>query len=119
MPQDETYHAEGAGQKRRSAEEIVADILRSSQRSISKTRIMYKAALNYKQLNKYLELLTKEGLLQHDPRSRRYRSSEKGMLYVERFEEFVKTREVIIAKSKALRELLTSLTSNSETENSE
>jgi predicted transcriptional regulator len=49
---------------------------------------MYKAALNYRQLSKYLELLTKEGLLLHDTRSRRYRSSEKGMLYVERFEEF-------------------------------
>ncbi len=106
MPQDETYPAEGASQKRRSPEEIVADILRSTERSISKTRIMYKAALNYKQLNKYLELLTKEGLLRHDPRSRRYRSSEKGSLYVERFDEIVKTREVIMEKSKALRELL-------------
>ncbi len=58
MGQDET-HRGGVNQKRRSPEEIVADILRSTEKSISKTRIMYKAALNYKQLNKYLELLTK------------------------------------------------------------
>src|SRR5712692_6615209 len=103
MSQDESYRG-GVNQKRRNPEEIVADILRSTERSISKTRIMYKAALNYKQLNKYLGILTKEGLLLHDSRSGRYRSSEKGTLYVERFEEFVRTREVILEKSKALRE---------------
>src|SRR5712692_2980388 len=105
MSQDESNPGEGVNQKRRSPEDIVADIMRSTGKSISKTRIMYKAALNYKQLNKYLEILTKEGLLLHDPRSGRYRSSEKGTLYVERFEEFVRTREVITEKSKALRKL--------------
>ena len=119
MTQNETYPAEGASQKRRSSEEIVADILRSTESSVSKTKIMYKAALNYRQLNKYLELLTKEGLLRHDLHSRLYRSSEKGTLYVERFEEFVKTREVIMEKSKALRELFTRLTGNSENGNTE
>jgi len=105
MSQYESYRGEGVNQKRRNTEEIVADILRSTESSISKTRIMYKAALNYKQLNKYLEILTKEGLLLHDPRSGRYRSSEKGTLYVQRFEEFVRTREAITEKSKALRKL--------------
>ena len=80
---------------------------------------MYKAALNHKQLSKYLDLLTNEGLLRHDPRSRRYRSSEKGTLFVERFDEFVKTRDVIIEKSKALRELFNGLKGNSENENTE
>ncbi len=119
MPQDETNPVEGVSQKRRSPEDIVADILRSAERSISKTRIMYKAALNYKQLNKYLEILTREGLLLHDTRSRRYRSSEKGTLYVERFEEFVRTREVIFEKSKALRELLNQARNAAESEEKE
>ena len=105
MRLDEGTHGDGANARRRSPEDIVADILRSTERNISKTRIMYKAALNFKQLKRYLEILTKEGLLLRDPSSGRYRSSEKGTLYLERFDEFVKTRQMIMEKSKALKEL--------------
>ncbi len=46
---------------RRSNIEVIADILRMKE--ASKTQIMYRAGMSYAQLQKYLDYLTKGGLL--------------------------------------------------------
>ena len=68
--------------QRRSDVEIIAEILRISENSSPKTRIMYNANLSYCQLKKYLSFLTNQGYLYmtkgHDS-SVEYQATEKGL----------------------------------------
>ena len=68
--------------KRRSALDVMADILRVSGHQ---TDIMYRANLSYAQTKKYLHTLTEEGLLEMvNTKGRpRYRSTDKGRTVLE------------------------------------
>jgi predicted transcriptional regulator len=75
--------------KYRSKTEITAQILQSANRhnDATKTRIMYDAFLTYSQLKEYLILLVENGLLEHDEVRRTYKTTEKGLKFLEMYEQ--------------------------------
>lgn len=65
--------------------EISAAILRVAQHGASKTRIIYQANINFQLGNKYLDRLTRSGLIRRDER-RDFWTTDKGIEYVNYFE---------------------------------
>jgi predicted transcriptional regulator len=67
--------------KYRDRTEIVKLILRSSNTAEGsfKTRIMYESYLSFSQLEEYLALLTKNGLLEYNETSTTFKTTEKGL----------------------------------------
>lgn len=49
----------------------------------TKTKIMYKAFLSYAQLKEYLAMLTLNDLLAHDIEGDKYRTTSKGLRFLE------------------------------------
>jgi predicted transcriptional regulator len=78
--------------KRRDRHDIIIEILKTATDGEIKTHIMYKAKLNYAQVNEYLPMLVEKGLLQnattkHKKSSKKvYKTTEKGMKYLRNFE---------------------------------
>jgi predicted transcriptional regulator len=66
----------------RSRTDITAQILEAANGGVTKTRIMYKALLGYDQLKEYLMLLAKSDLLRYDLVSRTFRTTEKGLKFL-------------------------------------
>jgi|GEM_PF-844970 len=78
----------GPKKKPRDLVDIYADILRAANGGISKTRLVSRANLNFPRLKKYLDILVEEGLLEvKDGPSPTYFTSEKGLKFLERYEE--------------------------------
>ena len=71
----------------RSRYEIVACILRTCSGGVKKTKIMYGATLSYAQLKEYLPGLEKSGLIKHDSESQLYRLTEKGIHFLNSFDD--------------------------------
>ncbi|HEX9318568.1 MAG TPA: winged helix-turn-helix domain-containing protein [Nitrososphaeraceae archaeon] len=68
----------------RSRDEIIGSILQSaSQNQITKTKMMFSSFLSYPQLLYYLKLLIDEDLLEYDSQSKLYRTTQKGMEFLE------------------------------------
>jgi len=78
--------------RRRSRMDIISSILESATNGAKKTRIMYKAALNFRQLQRYLPLLIKRGLLKiaESNRGKLYKTTEKGLDFLKKYEELSK-----------------------------
>lgn len=75
--------------KRRSTFQILAEILKLGQNGVKKSHIVYRANLNFKTFNKYLKSLKKAGLMIGPTRiSRFYKTTEKGVKYLNNFENF-------------------------------
>ena len=85
--------------------EIVNDGNGSSRRSrfddegmgVSKTKIMYKASLNYAQLQQYLMMLTERDLIRYDGQTRTYKTAEKGLRFLKAYnqiDQLMKEREI-------------------------
>jgi predicted transcriptional regulator len=68
--------------KYRSRTEIASRILESATGGATKTKIMYKAFLSYAQLKEYLSVLEENGLLAHDKGEQLYKTTEKGMRFL-------------------------------------
>ncbi len=51
--------------------------------SATRTKIMYKAYLSYNQLKEYLMLLTENNLLSYDAYNQTYRTTEKGLRFLD------------------------------------
>jgi predicted transcriptional regulator len=49
---------------------------------VSKTKIMYKAFLSHNQLKEYLMILTESGLLRYDGQTRMFKTTEKGLRFL-------------------------------------
>ena len=85
----------GNNEKRRNSLEIVAEILRIAERGARKTRVVYGANINFKLLEKYLDLLNKAGLIEQE-------SCEKGVIQTsikgEQFLEQYETLAIMINK---------------------
>jgi predicted transcriptional regulator len=72
--------------QRRSNLEIIAEILRLARKGTKKTRIVYRANLNFKMLEDYLARLEKMGLVsQTDEKRHLIRTTKKGKEYLQRF----------------------------------
>ena len=71
--------------KYRDRTEIVKLILRSSNTAEGafKTRIMYEAYLSFSQLEEYLALLRRNGLLEYNETSTTFKTTEKGVRLLE------------------------------------
>lgn len=65
---------------KRGKDQIIAKILKTCQGDgANKTRVVYQANLNFQAANPYLELLTKNGLLEAVPgKSLIYKTTQKG-----------------------------------------
>lgn len=90
--------------RRRSREEVLGEIIRAAENGAIKTRIMYRAALNSRQLKRYLQLLVKQGLLIYDESQKIYLTTEKGRLYLQRLDEFLKAKRQLYEQTRALRD---------------
>jgi predicted transcriptional regulator len=69
--------------------EIIADILEIAKDGQLKTRILYDGNLSFSQLNEYLAFLIKMGVLEvnTDNEKRIYRTTIRGLKYLESYEE--------------------------------
>lgn len=75
--------------KRRDRMHIMAEVLLVAKDGALKTQIMYKANLSFAQLNEYLSLLLKLGLLKTRKREEKsiYKITRKGIKYLKSYEE--------------------------------
>jgi predicted transcriptional regulator len=66
--------------KYRDRTEIITLILTSASRmsGVHKTKIMYEGFLSFSQLEEYVGLLLRNGLLEHDELKKTYKTTEKG-----------------------------------------
>jgi predicted transcriptional regulator len=71
----------------RSRYEIVASILKSCSGGVKKTKIKYGATLSYAQLKEYLPSLERSRLVIHDEEKQSYRFTEKGLHFLNSFDE--------------------------------
>ena len=69
--------------KYRSEIEITRQILEiANGRGVTKTTVMYKGLLSYAQMKEYLILLADKGLLHYDEDARTFKTTEKGLRYL-------------------------------------
>ena len=66
--------------KNRSKTEIISQMLDAAQAGATSSKIMYLGFLSHSQLKKYLTLLLANGLIIHDSKTQRYKTTEKGMM---------------------------------------
>lgn len=71
--------------KRRTKFDIVIAILDVVSGGATKTKIVYKANLNFNLATKYLDLLLERGLVRTD--SRRYEITDEGKVFLEKAKE--------------------------------
>jgi predicted transcriptional regulator len=69
--------------KYRSRTEIASRILESAAGGTTKTKIMYKAFLSYAQLKEYLAVLEENGLLAYDKGEQIYKTTQKGLHFLD------------------------------------
>lgn len=71
--------------KYRSRTDITSQILEAANGGATMTTIMFKAYLSYAQLQDYLSMMLVNDLLEYVEGERRYKSTEKGMQFVEAY----------------------------------
>jgi len=86
------------GMKYRSRNDIIIEILDAANGGggATKTKIMYQALLSYAQLKEYLTELTETGLLNYDVDTRQFKTTEKGLRFLDTFNQisdFMKTQQ--------------------------
>ena len=59
-----------------------------------KTKLMYKASLNYTQLKECLPVLTASGLLQYDTETQTFKTTEKGLKFLKIYSRIVHLMDV-------------------------
>jgi len=74
--------------KRRNNVDIMADILRVARGGAKKTWIVYRANLNFKIVKEYLSDLKEHGLLVEVSGSTLFRTTEKGLEFLDQYESF-------------------------------
>ena len=88
--------------KRRNNVDIMADILRVARGGAKKTWIVYRANLNFKIVKDYLSELTEKGLLAAPEGLNLYRTTEKGLDFLEQYYSFRKFHMVVEDQARAL-----------------
>ena len=77
--------------KYRSRVEIASNILRVAVGGrATKTRLMYGAYLSFTQINEYLKFLQSNALIMTDPETHVYSLTEKGLRFLNLYEEMTK-----------------------------
>lgn len=76
------------GLKTRGSTEIIGLILQAVERqALTRSKIMYHAILNFKQVTDYTAFLTKEGLLTYLSQDRKYTITDRGRQFLTLFNE--------------------------------
>jgi len=75
--------------RRRGRHDIVADILKVSKDGANKTKIIYKANLSFDQSNTYIDLLLEKGLLQLGNPHNIYKTTDRGLIFLKRYQEMI------------------------------
>ena len=88
--------------KRRNNVDIMADILRVARGGAKKTWIVYRANLNFKIVKDYLSELTEKGLLAAPEGLSLYRTTEKGLDFLEQYDSFRKFHMVVEDQARAM-----------------
>jgi predicted transcriptional regulator len=82
----------------RSRNDIISEILKAANGGdATRSKIMYQAFLNYNQMKDYLMVLTQNDLLSHDLNTRTFRTTEKGLRFLEaynRMDSMMKAQQV-------------------------
>jgi predicted transcriptional regulator len=65
--------------KYRSRTQIIVEILQVAANDANKTRIMYGAALSFKQMTEYLPQLVDKGLLEYNDKKKVYKVTAAGL----------------------------------------
>ena len=74
--------------KTRGSTEIIGLILQAVEReSLTRSKIMYKAILNFKQVTDYTAFLKEEGLLTYLEQERKYAITDRGRQFLTLFKE--------------------------------
>ena len=72
----------------RSRTDIISEILDAANgNNASKTKLMYKAFLSFVQMKEYLTILTESGLLRYDSNTHTFKTTEKGLRFLEAYNE--------------------------------
>ena len=72
----------------RSRTDIISEILdEANGGSATKTKIMYHAFLSFVQLKEYLMILTKSDLLRYDSNTHTFKTTEKGLKFLEAYNQ--------------------------------
>jgi len=77
---------------KRNDMEICGEVLRVALGGARKTRIVYKANLNFSTVERYLGMLEKGGLLRAD--GRLYWTTEKGVSFLDQYSTMIKNLSV-------------------------
>ena len=93
--------------KHRSKEEIAALVLEAivNTHRPTQTMIMYKAYLTHVQLKQFLASFVEKGLIEYDKLERIYTITEKGMHFLEVYNQFTQLRPSNILKTSTSTEL--------------
>jgi predicted transcriptional regulator len=82
----------------RSRNDIISEILKAANGGdATRSKIMYQTFLNYNQMKDYLMVLTQTDLLSHDLNTRTFKTTEKGLRFLEaynRMDSMMKTQQV-------------------------
>jgi predicted transcriptional regulator len=74
----------------RSRTEIMSQILEAANGGCAtRTKIMYKAFLSFIQLKESLMVLTKSDLLSYDEETQTFKTTEKGLRFLDTYKQFV------------------------------
>jgi predicted transcriptional regulator len=74
--------------KYRSRTEIFGEILTVARGTgVSRTKVMYKTILTFLQAREYLSILTERGLIQYDKATQTYRTTERGLKFLDKYTE--------------------------------
>ncbi|HEY5631312.1 MAG TPA: winged helix-turn-helix domain-containing protein [Nitrososphaeraceae archaeon] len=82
--------------KTRSTDQTIESILNAAINGVTKTNMMYRAFISFDQLNEYLSLLIEKGLIEYMEGTRLYRTTEKGISFLEHGEEYAETNKVLV-----------------------
>ncbi len=79
---------------------MITDILEVAnvEGGTTRTRIMYNANLSHDQMKRYVSILTENNFLYYDLQTRRFKTTEKGLMVIEaykRIESMVKAQQVL------------------------
>jgi predicted transcriptional regulator len=70
--------------KYRSRDEIIGLLLNAANGGgATKTKLMYSALISFNQLREYLSLLAEKGLIQYEEGKHTYRTTEKGIRFLD------------------------------------
>lgn len=95
LPEHLASHGKGSDRFRnRSKMSLIANILRVSGKTITRTHLMYRANLSHRMLNIYVAYLINQGLLEEVPHLNKgrltyYRTTKRGQEYVDTYDSLL------------------------------